>query len=145
MDNDTDQCWGSVTFWYRFGSADPYLWLLDLDPTLSSVTLRMQKKNFLPPGTLSLVLTLNPYLWLMDPNPDPVGPKTCRSCGYGYPTLILIKFLMLKNKRCIGCLIFPPEYFHIFGTVWAADWGLTQNGSSLGSCNPTIPVIVWTK
>ncbi len=29
----------------------------------------------------------DPYIWLMDP--DPGGPKTCGSCGFGSPTLIL--------------------------------------------------------
>jgi hypothetical protein len=27
-------CSGSVTFWYGFGSADPYLWITDTDPAL---------------------------------------------------------------------------------------------------------------
>jgi hypothetical protein len=27
-----EQCPGSVTFWYGFGSADPYHWLTDPDP-----------------------------------------------------------------------------------------------------------------
>jgi hypothetical protein len=29
----SNQCCGSVTFWYGFGSPDPYLWLTDPDPT----------------------------------------------------------------------------------------------------------------
>ncbi len=63
----SSQCWGSVTFWCGSGSPDPYLWLIDPDPTseptLSSLTLRMQKKYFsqiflffnLPTGTSSSV------------------------------------------------------------------------------------------
>ncbi len=55
------QCWGSVTFWCRSESPDPYLWLMDPDPDrirlLSSVTLKMTKKiffsYFLFTGTLS--------------------------------------------------------------------------------------------
>jgi hypothetical protein len=35
-----DQCCGSVTFWYRYGSGDPLLWLMDpdLDPAILSLT-----------------------------------------------------------------------------------------------------------
>jgi hypothetical protein len=31
----------------------------------------------------------DPDLWLRDPYPDPGGPKTCRSCGSGSPTLLI--------------------------------------------------------
>ncbi len=40
------QCWGSVPFWCGSGSPDPYLSLMDPDPTLSSATLRRQNQIF---------------------------------------------------------------------------------------------------
>ncbi len=40
----------------------------------------------------------DPHLWLMDP--DPGGPKTCGSCGSGFPTLF-------KN-----IVYNPPTQFH---------------------------------
>ncbi len=30
--NSFEQCSGTVTFWYGFGSSDPYLWLMDQNP-----------------------------------------------------------------------------------------------------------------
>ncbi len=65
------QCWVSVTFWCRSGSADPYLRLMDLaldptpDPTPFSSDFEDAKKHFfshiflqltVPAGTLSAVL-----------------------------------------------------------------------------------------
>ncbi len=40
------QCWGSLTFWCRSGSADPFLWLMDPDPTPYFRMLGCQKNYF---------------------------------------------------------------------------------------------------
>ncbi len=60
-----NQCWGSVTFWYGSGSADHYLWLMDLTHFFSDFK-DAKKKYFLniffynlPIGTLSSVLKIS--------------------------------------------------------------------------------------
>ncbi len=42
------QCWGSMTFWCGsgFGSPDPYLWLMDPDPTIFFIYFKDAKKIF---------------------------------------------------------------------------------------------------
>jgi hypothetical protein len=47
----------------------------------------------------------------MDPNPDPVGPKTCGSCGSGSPTTLPCRkrknraFITLSfSQVCMACL-----------------------------------------
>jgi hypothetical protein len=40
-----DQCWGSLKFWCGSGSPDPYLWLMDPDPTPSFNEFKDLKKK----------------------------------------------------------------------------------------------------
>ncbi len=42
-----NQCWGSVTFWRGSGSPDPYLWLMDPNPTPFFSDFKDAKKIFL--------------------------------------------------------------------------------------------------
>ncbi len=63
------QCWGSVTFWFRSGfwSPDPYLWLMDPDPTQDPTPFFSDFKDEnkftfssynLPTGTISSLLKI---------------------------------------------------------------------------------------
>ncbi len=111
-----------MKFWYGFGSADPYLWLMDPDPdpdpALSFSDLQDVNKKFfcllLFEGTFKsfkkshtwyrshnesmffLRFLLDPYLWLMDP--DPGGPKRYESYGSGSPKLIPYTPLIFGDK-----------------------------------------------
>ncbi len=68
------QCWGSMTFWCGSGSTDPYLWLMDPDPTPFFIDFKDAKKIFFsynwPTRTSSSVK--NPWLTSLD--------SRCTSC-----------------------------------------------------------------
>ncbi len=102
------QCWGSFTFWCGSWSGfEPYLWLTDPyptpDPTLSSVTLRIQKsvkilfcKHCFSPLNTFMRKGKDPEQ--MDPYLDSGGPKTC---GSGSPTLQKSNLILLCCSRRI--------------------------------------------
>jgi hypothetical protein len=83
---------------FRYGSADPCLWLMDPDPAIFIIFLQTPTINFFSKFFLTVIkksqnsrnrcfsnyfcLMIDPDLWLLDP--DPGGPKTYGSYGSGF-------------------------------------------------------------
>ncbi len=103
---------------YGSGSADPYVCLMDPDPTPD-----------LPDP--------DPYLRLIDPDLDPGGPKTCGSCGSGSPTLhigkkVVLVFLLLNKthqqpflqatRLMFKCVIHTTFYLIIMFVIFVTSY-----------------------
>ncbi len=132
------QCWGSVTFWCGSGSAYPYLWLTDPDPTPFFSDFKDAKKEkkyifFLityPEAHYlhSLVYCFIDNKWLQalfqsaqhlyEKEKDPGGPKTCGSCRSGSPTLVNV--LVLRHQRLSPSL--APRSTKFNNVCWGASW-----------------------
>ncbi len=87
-----------MTIYYGSRSANPCLWLMDLDPaiffflfegTFTWVFKDNKSQRSRKTVGIKVLVTIfgwwqkdpDPYLWLMDLDPDPGGPQTCGSDG----------------------------------------------------------------